>query len=133
MARKHSFPAPAVGGSTLLVIFAVLCLTVFSLLSLSTVQADIRLADTAAQAVEEYYQANRQAHEILARLRLGEIPDGVTVQGSLFSYQCAISDTQSLFVTVQLEEANYSILRWQAASTADWQPDDTLPVWDGTL
>jgi len=133
MARKHSFSAPAVGGSTLLVIFAVLCLTVFSLLSLSTVQADIRLADTAAQAVEEYYQANRQAHEILARLRLGEIPDGVTAQGDLYCYQCDISDTQSLFVTVQLEEANYSILRWQAASTADWQPDDTLPVWDGTL
>ena len=32
MAHKRSFPAPVVGGTSLLVIFAVLCLTVFSLL-----------------------------------------------------------------------------------------------------
>ena len=50
MARKQSFPIPAVGGSSLLVIFAVLCLTVFALLGLSTVQADIRLADASARA-----------------------------------------------------------------------------------
>lgn len=133
MARKQSFPIPAVGGSSLLVIFAVLCLTVFALLGLSTVQADIRLADASARAVEAYYQANRQANEILARLRLGEeIPD-VTVQGNRYCYQCPISDTQSLFVTVLLDGQNYTILQWQSAGTALWLPDDSLPVWDGTF
>ena len=41
--RRDSFP-PAVGGSSLLVIFAVLCLTVFALLTLSTAAADSRLS-----------------------------------------------------------------------------------------
>ena len=42
MDKRESFAPPAVGGSCLLVIFAELCLTVFALLSLSTVQAEGR-------------------------------------------------------------------------------------------
>ena len=48
MKRNHSISTPTVGGSSLLVIFAVLCLTVFALLSLSTVQAEKRMADASA-------------------------------------------------------------------------------------
>lgn len=40
MNERQRFSPPAVGGSSLLVIFAVLCLTVFAMLSLSTVQAN---------------------------------------------------------------------------------------------
>ena len=52
MDKKHRFSFPAVGGSSLLVIFAVLCLTVFALLGLSTVQAGQRLSNASAEAVE---------------------------------------------------------------------------------
>ena len=51
MEDKKRFSPPVVGGSSLLVIFAVLCLTVFALLSLSTVRADVRLSEASAQAV----------------------------------------------------------------------------------
>ena len=54
MARRVHFSPPAVGGVSLLVVFAVLCLTVFALLSLTTVRADVRLADASAQAVSDY-------------------------------------------------------------------------------
>lgn len=131
MAKPRRFSPPAVGGSSLLVIFAVLCLTVFALLSLSTVQAGGRLSDTTVQAVSGYYQADCQAEEILARLRQGEIPDGVSVDGATYSYTCPISNTQDLSVAVQLDGAQYTILRWQAVSTVQWRPDDNLDVWDG--
>lgn len=75
--KKEGMAPPALGGSSLLVAFAVLALTVFALLSLSTVQADVRLADASAQAVEDYYAADCQAQEILARLRNGETVEGV--------------------------------------------------------
>ena len=39
-----------VGSASIIMIFAVLCLTVFALLSLSTVQAEKRMADAAAEA-----------------------------------------------------------------------------------
>ncbi len=129
--KKRSFSPPVVGGSSLLVIFAVLCLTVFALLSLSTVQADGRLGDAAAQAVTGYYQADCRAESILAQLRAGDIPDDVSFDGSVYAYSCPISDTQSLSVEVSLDGSDYTILRWQAVSTAQWQPDTGLDLWDG--
>ena len=129
MAKKESGPFPVVGGSSLLVIFAVLCLTIFALLGLSTVQAGRRLSQASADAVSAYYRADTQAEEILARLRSGEVPEGVTGFGDIYSYSCPISDTQTLVVEVQLTQDSYSILRWQALYTGEWVPDDTIPVW----
>ena len=129
--RKLSFPA--VGGSSLLVIFAVLCLTVFALLTLSTVQANGRLSERSAQAVLDYYQADTQAEYILAQLRQGTVPEGVTNEGGgRYSYTCSMSDTQALDVQVLVEGTEYTVLRWQAVSTADWEADDSLAVWDGS-
>ena len=122
---------PAVGGSSLLVIFAVLCLTVFALLGLSTVQADTRLSDASAEAVQAYYAADGAAEAILARLRNGEMPDGVEADGSWYSYTCPINETQALFVTVEVTGGAYTILQWQAQPTIRWESDDTLVVWDG--
>ena len=131
--REGRNPAPIVGGSSLLVIFAVLCLTVFAMLSLTQAQADRRLAQSSWSAVTGYYQADCQAQEILSRLRAGERPQGVTEEGEgIFSYACPISDTQTLQVRVRLAGEGYEILGWQAEFTADWQADDDLDLWDGS-
>lgn len=129
---KTETPA-AVGGSLLLVIFAVLCLTVFALLSLSTVQADGRLTKISAKAVAEYYEADTQAEEILADLRRGIVADGVAQEGDCYSYSCAVSDTQKLLVKVRILEDTYEILYWKTVSVVDWEADDSLNVWDGSF
>lgn len=132
MREKHRISPPAVGGSALLVIFAVLCLTMFAMLSLSTVQADVRLSDKNADAVRNYYTADTQAEDLLARLRSGTIPDGVTADGDVYSYVCRISDTQELQVEVRVDGAqDYQVLKWQAVSTTDWTADENLNVWNG--
>jgi len=133
MKQKDRVILPAVGGSSLLVIFAVLCLTVFALLSLGTVQADTRLSDASAEAVQAYYAADSAAEAILARLRNGEPVEGVEVDGSWYSYSCPINDNQSLFVTVQITETEYTILQWQMLPTIQWESDDELVVWDGEM
>lgn len=139
MARRVHFSPPAVGGVSLLVVFAVLCLTVFALLSLTTVRADVRLADASAQAVSDYYAADCQAQEILARLRAGETPDGVTwsfpMEGgeTEYSYTVSISNTQELQVEVLVwPDGRWSVQRWQAAAAGGWEIDEGLEVWDGT-
>ena len=138
--EKGGFSPPALGGSSLLVIFAVLALTVFALLSLSTVRADTRLADASAKAVEDYYAADCQAQEILARLRNGERPEGVEEEepiSNIFRYTVPISDTQELQVEVwkysdvESEQGEYRILRWQAAPIGEWSPDEGLDLWVG--
>ena len=131
MADRERFSPPVVGGTSLLVIFAVLALTVFALLSLSTALANDRLSSAAAQAVYDYYQADCQAEAILAQLRQGRQPPGVARQGDVFAYSCPISYTQTLLVEVRLDGDTYTILRWQAVSTAPWHPDDSLNLWDG--
>lgn len=126
---KLKLPA-AVGLSSVLTIFAVLCLTVFALLSVSTVRADGRLAEKSRQAVYDYYSADCCAEEILAQLRSGEIPEGVALENGMYRYMCALSDTQVLTVEVAVFGTDYEILRWQAQSTTEWQADEKLHVFN---
>lgn len=131
MNRKDRMSLPAMGGSSLLVIFAVLCLTVFALLSLSTAQAEKRMADAAVRAVTEYYSADLEAQKIFARLRLGETVDGVQTSGDLYTYRCTISEHQVLEVILEEKETAWNILRWQVVAGTD-PVSELLPVWDGT-
>jgi hypothetical protein len=129
---KHEAP-PAVGGSSLLVIFAVLCLTIFALLSLSTVQADSRMAEASYKAVQDFYEADAEAERILAKLRQGDLPENVTNEGNLYRYTCRVSELQALEVEVEIKEASYRVLRWQMVSTTEWEADDSMNVWDGSM
>lgn len=133
--QKDRFSPPPVGGSSLLTVFALLALTVFALLSLATVRSDVRLADASAQTAEDYYAADCKAQEILARLRNGERPEGVEFSGSgmLYAdYAVPISDSQELRVTVSLSgSGSYRVLCWRAVSVGEWDPDNTLDLWDG--
>ena len=129
--KRTDAPA-AVGGSSLLVIFIVLCLTVFALLSLSSVQADGRLSTASAESVHAYYAADCEAEQILAQLRQGNISEGVTVSGNRYCYECVVTDTQKLVVETEITGGDYRILRWQTESTLLWQADDGLQLWDGS-
>ena len=131
MSRKEA--PPAVGGSSLLIIFAVLCLTIFALLSLSTVQADRRMAEASLNASRSYYEADTKAEQILALLRQGELPDGVIKDNDVYRYRCEVSDVQALEVEVRVNGATYQVLRWQLVSTAEWETDDSLNVWNGSM
>lgn len=131
MKKKERLSPPPVGGSSLLVIFAVLCLTVFALLSLSTVQAEQRLSDAAAQGVTAYYQADLEAEKIFARLRAGETVPGVREENGRVLYTCPISENQMLQVELRKTKDSWQIIRWQAVAQPD-RIEETLPVWDGT-
>lgn len=134
MSKREALPA--VGGSSLLVIFAVLCLTIFALLGLSTVQADSRMAEASCNAVQRYYKADTEAERILASLRQGKIPmEGVeeNKNGDIYSYQCQVSEVQAIEVEVQITGDSYRVLHWQLVSTTEWEADDSLDVWTGTL
>jgi len=117
---KNKFSPPMVGGSSLLVIFAVLCLTVFTLLALGTVQADSRLSDASVKAVTDYYAADLEAETIFSQLRAGNLPPQVTVTDTLYTYSCPISETQELQVELRKDTDTCTILRWQAVSTVTY-------------
>lgn len=128
--RKKTALPPMTGGSSLLIIFAVLCLTIFTLLALSTVQANQRLLHASLSAVTNYYEADWEAEQILADLRKMQsehgtsqsLPEGVTRTGNIYSYCCPISDTQNLYVEVQCTGSQWTILKWQTGSTVTYEP-----------
>lgn len=131
MKKTHRMSAPAIGGSSLLVIFAVLCLTVFALLSLSTAQAEKRMSDASAQALTAYYAADLEAEQIFARLRAGENVPGAQKNAGLYSYSCPISEQQILEVELENKENTWRVCRWQVIARSG-AVSETLPVWNGT-
>lgn len=130
MKEKKTMGVNAMGGSSLLTAFAVLCLTSFALLSLSTVQAEKRLSDTASHAVSAYYEADLEAERVFARLRAGEDINGISEKEGTFSYSCRISPYQALHVEVARTENGWEVLRWQSVARCE-ETDETLPVWNG--
>lgn len=109
------FPA-IVGPSSLIVIFAVLCLSVFSILTLSTAKAQERLCVVSAESIKNYYKADCEAELILSKIRNGEMPSGVTVTGNVYSYKCPITESLFLEVEVLLEDGEWTVIRWESVS-----------------
>ena len=131
MRKQETFSPAAVGGSSLLVIFAVLCLTVFSLLSLSSVQAERRLADAATQSVVDYYQADLRAEEIFARLRDGEQIAGIEENDGKYQFEVPISGRQTPAVVLSRQGDTWAVLRWQTV-TVEEALNESLNVWKGS-
>ncbi|MBR5001311.1 MAG: hypothetical protein IKY08_05045 [Firmicutes bacterium] len=114
--KRSGFSFPVVGGTSLLVMFAVLCLITFAVLSLSTVKAGDRLGEASAEAVMEYYAADYEAERILAQLRSGILPEGVVFEGDVYGYSCPVSETQRLQVSVQKVGEDWKVLRWMVVT-----------------
>ena len=91
-----------------------LCLCVFSLLSLSTALAEKRLLDKTLENVEAYYQSEYQAELTLAQLRKGEKVDGVQQDGDIYRFTHSINDIRTFYAEVQKKEDCWRILRWQS-------------------
>lgn len=129
--KKSSSGNPAVGAPSLLCVFAVLCLTVFTLLSLSSAKTDSRLSETSANATLHYYEADVAAQSVLADLRSGKTPAGVTKEDDVYEFLCPAGEDAALSVRVRVDGQNYEIIRYQLVSTKDWEAVDSMVVWDG--
>jgi len=120
-----------IGTSSLVLIFTVLALTVFSTLSLASARSDLMLAEKNRQAVMDYYQADGEAE---IKLRDFEKNPGMDT----VSYMVSAGAEQ--FLSVELEPVgeladgrHYKIVSWRIQNKVDYQVYDELPVWDGSL
>ena len=130
MKKTGAISTPGIGGSSLLVIFAVLCMTVFALLSLNTVLAEQRLSEAYGKATEDWYAADLEAQEIYARLRAGESVPGVEQLGNRYRYAVQVSQHQTLQVTLEKNDENWHVIFWHTVAYME-EKDSTLPVWQG--
>ncbi len=142
-----------IGMSSLILIFIVLCLTVFGLLSLSSAGSDWKLARKNAEAVRGYYKADSQAVEFLAMVeevlsRCSQADDEKEYLrlvkeelGSFCQEETGIVQTeiempygQMLHIELEInrkEESGYRILAWKVCHSVDYEIDKSIPVWTG--
>ena len=129
MKRRES--AAAVGAGMLLVSFAVLCLVAFAALCLSSAGAEDRLSRASAETLLARREADAEAEAILARLRTGEVPEGVRQENDVYDYTVPIAPDRELQVSVRRAGEEYTVLSWREVPTGDWQADERLTLWDG--
>ena len=134
-----------VGSASIVLVFAVLCLTIFSLITLVVGRNNYTIAEAEVNLVVGYYEADTLAEYVLAQiLEAGSIPDsiyGVEVdsgwdQGlemSVASYICPISDNKELYVKLAIDGDSVDIISWQMVDAGEWMLDDSLGVWIGEV
>ncbi|MBD5170251.1 MAG: hypothetical protein HDT20_09095 [Oscillibacter sp.] len=119
------------GAVSLVMIFCVLCLAVFSVLTIATADREAKLAEMTARNAADYYKADRWAVEIVAALRSGDaLPMDVEIvrTGNTAAFSLPVGENQALEVVLG---ENGEILRWQTEYTGSWETDDSWAVWDG--
>ena len=133
------------GAVSLVMIFCVLCLAVFAVLTLATADREAKLTDMTAQNAADYYAADAAAVQIVSALRDGKTPETDIEIEHVFSeypdgaretaaFTVPISDTQALEVEVLLADQNgpnFQITRWQTVYTGEWEPEEYMNLWDG--
>ncbi len=137
-----------VGSASVVVIFAVVCLTVFSVLSLSTASAEKKLVEKSAQSVSDYYSADLLCAETASDLKkatlIAQHEEAIFLTAKAmgvdttykngifyFSYAKPIDENQELRVTLSIKDDKMTVLQWQVFSVGSWIPSDSVDVWDG--
>lgn len=140
-----------IGLSSLILIFIVLCLSTFGLLSLSSARGDLKLAERGAEAVKAYYEADSKGQQwlektdaLLMRMEgkslaekyaaLAAEPGNVydEAAGCIFT-DIPMEKGQSLRIEAVLIEGSggYEIRAWYVYDSGEYDIDDAMPVWDG--
>ncbi len=140
-----------VGSATLVMLFSVLCLTIFAVLSVVTAGNAWTLAEKSADATTNYYAADSQAIQIYNQIAAdfnGDFDQHFSfpaefnyisheisqIEGvNYLNYWIAIDENQQLWVQLSLSQTGQTlqILHWQVEATGTWNADQTLNLWDG--
>lgn len=154
MAKQESGFKANIGSSSLILIFIVMCLVTFGMLSLTSAKSDLSLANRNADAVTEYYRAdtegeafyrmvagevktacaNASGHE--ERLALLEKALGEYYRGGAAVTEVAMERAQALHIELEPDlegEGSVRVTKWNVIQTEDYEIDDSMPVWGGTV
>lgn len=147
--KKISYPPINMGTSLMLVIFLILCMVIFAVLSLSSSLKDKQYSEKNALRTACFYEACNLAEERLAQIdtillqtasanaRLSRLQalEAVTVTEAssqlTIQYQVPLDEDEILQVTLTCEpqgNQRYTIQSWKQMSITEWKGNETLPV-----
>ena len=110
--KKSSKAGMSIGASSILIIFIIVCLVTFAVLSLVSAGADYRLSQKVAERNQSYYNATSAAQE-----KLRDLSREPRDFAELKEFDQPINDSQVIHVTVMLPATgsgeDISIISWQ--------------------
>ncbi|HHV13540.1 MAG TPA: hypothetical protein GXX75_25070 [Clostridiales bacterium] len=150
-----------IGGASIIVILLTLSLTIFAILSIRTSYHELKLSEKTVGNVEEYYQADSKAEEIL--MQLGELlyqlnwdgsqeqwerlmsgaakldgVAGISRQEGLITYEVIMNEASVLKIEVTPEirasVPHLSVISWKMVTEEQGDYDsNSLEIWDGII
>ena len=145
-----------VGYVSVMLIFAVICLTIFAVLSFKAAISTDSFNERSGEFMRQYYAADTSAKKTLSMLNdcafkakssgffeeefteSAQNIEGVSVRptqsGLSVSYSVAINEGQELLVNIVFDQnGEYSIEQWKSSNIYEENSDSHLGVWDGTF
>lgn len=146
-----------VGYVSVMIIFAVICLTIFAVLSFSAASSSDGFNKRSGDYLKQYYAADSAAKSRLAQLdgiakivmetgffedefeaAVSEQLAGVALNRIADGFSAVwtekINDRQELFVTVNFTSGgDCEIIRWQTGAVSEDSSESHLGVWDGSF
>lgn len=149
MAEKRSGRSAGIGGSLILIIFIVLTITVFSVLTLVSSQNEIGTVKKTAEVATAYYNAEKEAAVKTAEIKnaVSGIDDNqsiadisleqgasasVTPEGVNITFKVKIDDNRSIETVLYAANGNIDVVSQKIVSDKEFIIDDDLPIWDGS-
>ena len=138
-----------VGTISLLVIFLVMCLSIFSVLSLSTAKSELTLAEKSAWAVTGYFAADlactEKVEQVVLLLQVGADIEGIINLVQSLKGKATLTDDMLLYLeffqeiipglelqaVLVVEDGKMTVQSWKAVNIGTWEPDLGLNLWEG--
>jgi len=132
-----------VGSASIVLVFAVLCLTVFSLITYVVASNDKALVEAEARLVKGYYEADALAELVVAEILDSDVIPlslhGINIEAEwdmwldadVVEFTCPVSERKALYVRLAVRQDSYDVLVWRMYDTDEWNFDDRINVWPG--
>ena len=120
------------GPLALLLAVVAICLTILSILSFTTGQADLRLAQRYADTVKERYALEAEGQQFFADVCECKAPEGgqAEISGSLGSLAQETGQLRLDYTLKKNAKGTYDITAWRFIR--DWEEDTQLDnIWTG--
>jgi len=132
-----------VGSASIVLVFAVLCITIFTIISFVPALNEDKLITSELALVTSFYNADVVAEkivaEILANTSTPAQSHGIDIEAEfdfnlmaeIISFNSPITDSTMIHVIISRFEQHDEITSWRVVNTAQWQADERLNVWLG--
>lgn len=151
MATKRRGTSSGIGGSLILIIFIVLTITIFSVLTLVSSQNELGMVNKSAKITQEYYTAEKAAAEKCGELEkaLTGLSDNQEIvsaaismdafasaaeNGVVITFSVDIDEHRALETSLNLKDGELETISKNIVSKgSNLIIEDTMDIWDGSL